>query len=96
MAGQRLTISTALLQQAWAITERGPTWPATLSEAERHPLYSRLLRATACRLAQQQQRAAAASAHGQHGRMPLHTAVPALQHQQLDLKRRAAGDRDDD
>jgi hypothetical protein len=86
--------TTALLQQAWQASTRGPEWPPTFEAAQRHPLYSRLLRATACGLAQQQQ-AAPPLRYAMPAR-PLHTAMLPTQHQPCDLKRRAAGERDDD
>ena len=54
---ERLHITRALLQTAWQQHQRGPGWPATFDETSAHPLYSRLLRCQAVRIAQAQQRA---------------------------------------
>ncbi len=55
-AAQRLEITPALMRQAWLQQPRGPAWPPTFEEAERHPFFKRLLRCRAIGLAQAQQR----------------------------------------
>jgi len=97
MAGERITPSFEQLLEAWAARRR-PNWPLTMEETMRDQLLAAIVRAEALRriLA----RRAAASHPLQPGRPapPPAGPAPAAAHRAtpVDLKRRAAGDNDDD
>lgn len=81
------------LQQAWQ-SRRQADWPATFDEAMTHPLYSRLIRmhATHAAAVERIKRRATVITPGMP--LPWERRQPAAP--QLDRKRAAAGERDED
>lgn len=71
-AAAPLHIGPAELLTAW-VAGRRPSWPATFSATQAHPLYSRLLRCEAVRRALAQQRSTRPTIHP-----PRHHATPTM------------------
>lgn len=108
MAAERITPSFEQLLEAWAARRR-PNWPLTMAETMRDPLLAAIVRSEALRRIVARRQAAAhplqpgqpapptvAPAHTAPARTTRPTTAPAPARPAVDLKRRAAGDNDDD
>lgn len=109
MAAAPLIVTPELLQQAWQ--QRPRHWPDSVEACQAHPVYSRLLRASAMGLAEADRRRAARAADWAAMQPPAGASTPAApaparsspkppsrpaQAALFDPKRLAAGDTDDD